>query len=100
MLGVRHYHGCAIDLWCGDPNQFVADVHETDVFKVLNNIGMHVAFVPQDEAEPYVIFEHFKSIIPQLEFLPRRITLIFRDLTRYKSFQAILFDAFPELDDA
>jgi hypothetical protein len=96
MLGIRHYRGCAVDLWCGDPNEFVADRHRSHCYELAALAGQHLAIAIGDSEMPDVIFARLLAEL-LVDPIPRRVTLILPSLARYKEFQAALFEKIPEL---
>jgi hypothetical protein len=117
MLGIRHLNGTAIDLWCGNASEFVADF-----FSSLNDVPEAESFSAEQIKSGKCNKQHICAIFvgsnwdhselvksvreiidgvktASIEQLPRRITMIFADIPTYKIAQQALFSEIPELDD-
>jgi hypothetical protein len=113
MLGLRKINGSQIDLWCGDPADFVTEsrlVFSTlpDYFLdalnhvILSQSGRHCGIeIKQNAAE--LQKTDLKQVFSSLETFTkkegqplRRLTFIFSDLDAYKAFQKAFFLYFPD----
>ena len=99
MLGVRHYKNCAVDLWCGEPRDFITDLSITSWTLTPDLAGKHVGVEvsPSDDASQ--IMETLKTDLDGTNSRPRRVSFLTPDLEHYKKLQAALFACFPEADD-
>jgi hypothetical protein len=116
MLGIRHVNGTAIDLWSGNPTEFVADFfctiqNEQDA----QNFGFdqitsgkcrakHVCAVFAGQSwQQSELGNSVCALINtvkggSVDRLPRRITMIFADVPTYKMGQQVLFREIPDLE--
>jgi|GEM_PF-1234267 len=113
MLGLRKINGCQIDLWCGDPADFVTDSRLVinklpDEFSnsistsLTDATGRHCGVViKQNSADLQRI--QLKRVFTDIELLTKksgqplqRLTFIFSELEAYKVFQRAFFAYFPD----
>ena len=96
MLGVRHYRGCAVDLWCGDSDEFVVDTQLPHWEMSDTYAGKHIGVLVADTKDPDALFKQLKQDLDDAKQIPRRISIITPELQVYKQLQDALFTCFPE----
>jgi hypothetical protein len=112
MLGTRRVNGIAFDLWCGDPLEFEVDrriqvAAAEDIDRLIREISgptgerLHVG-IEYPTHSPMFAGLVQQAIIalndPTAPQTIRRLTLIMRELTDYKSVQAAFFAALPDFE--
>ena len=96
MLGIRHFRGCAVDLWCGDPREFACDVRLTELDEMVNHPKLHIGV-----QAGFADAAWWQALVGLLEraatgCLPRRVTIFALDPDHYQLLQKQLFEYFPE----
>ena len=111
MLGIRHYHGVAIDLWLGETSDFSCDKNIKEVSQLYDFDNIHSIHVSIDlnlyEVEDGVLvqkmkdaIDHLKKYIAKNSKNLRRVSFIFHSRDFYQMFQRLLFasiDSFQSL---
>lgn len=100
MLGIRRYNGVAIDLWCGNADDFVADFHgvlgRDNLVRAETAGHRHLALVEFKVTSPATLDE-LKVLLDEIKpKTVKRVTLILPTKDEYFAFQAALFAAFPD----